>query len=392
MLTGPLKFTPEGATYRLDGELAGGTLFIGIAGLHNCCGVPKAFIKAGRARVPGRGTATVRRLKTPGAVVRVGWKHSPEGTITLERAARLAPTDGMTRIVSAEKSGRWIAVLTWMLDGARISDLINSASSSWPGFLDGRARLSQYSSRFSCVLQEAHMKRSLFTLVTGAAILVFAQTHPVVANRNGVGSARLNLVEATVDDLRKAIQTGLITIEQLTEMYLARVAAYDDAGPGVNAFLHVNANAEAAQGSSMRFAIPGSRASPLYGIPVLLKDNIDTADMPTTAGSVALDGSIPPDDAFITRKLRAAGAIIIGKATLTEFANFIALGMPTGYSSLGLFGFNPYDPRPLPGGDGRPVLQTGGSSSGSGIGVNANLADARGRHGDVWIDPQPGER
>ena len=107
---------------------------------------------------------------------------------------------------------------------------------------------------------------------------------------------------------------------------------------------------------------------------MLLKDNIDTADMPTTAGSVALDGSIPPDDAFITRKLRAAGAIIIGKATLTEFANFIAIGMPTGYSSLGLFGFNPYDPRPLPGGDGRPVLQTGGSSSGSGIAVNANLA------------------
>jgi amidase len=112
----------------------------------------------------------------------------------------------------------------------------------------------------------------------------------------------------------------------------------------------------------------------LYGIPVLLKDNIDTHDMPTTAGSVALAGSIPPDDAFITTKLRDAGAIIMGKATLTEFANFIAIGMPTGYSSLGLYGFNPYDPRPLPGGDGRPVLQTGGSSSGSAIGVNASLA------------------
>jgi amidase len=218
------------------------------------------------------------------------------------------------------------------------------------------------------------MKRSLLTLALGAGILVLAQTHPVVANRNGVGSARLNLVEATVDDLRKAIQTGLVTIEQLTDMYLARVAAYDDGGPGVNAFIHVNANAaaEAVQLDALRH--PGIARKPLYGIAVLLKDNIDTADMPTTAGSVALDGSIPPDDAFITENLRAAGAIIIGKATLTEFANFIALGMPTGYSSLGLFGFNPYDPRPLPGGDGRPVLQTGGSSSGSGIGVNANLA------------------
>lgn len=218
------------------------------------------------------------------------------------------------------------------------------------------------------------MKKSLLTLALGAAVLFVSQTQPIVANPGGVGSARLDLVEATVDDLEKAIQTGLVTIEQLTEMYLTRVAAYDDAGPGVNAFLHVNANAatQAALLDGLRH--PGIARSPLYGIPVLLKDNIDTADMPTTAGSVALNGSMPPDDAFITRKLRAAGAIIIGKATLTEFANFIALGMPTGYSSLGLFGFNPYDPRPLPGGDGRPVLQTGGSSSGSGIAVNANLA------------------
>ncbi|HMF01079.1 MAG TPA: amidase family protein [Terriglobia bacterium] len=77
----------------------------------------------------------------------------------------------------------------------------------------------------------------------------------------------------------------------------------------------------------------------LFGIPVVLKDNVNTFDMPTTAGSVALTGSIPPDDAFITRKLRAAGAIIIGKATLTEFANFLTNGMPAGYSSLGGYGF-----------------------------------------------------
>jgi amidase len=218
------------------------------------------------------------------------------------------------------------------------------------------------------------MKRSLLTLLLGAAILVVGQTRPIVANPGGVGSARLNLVEATVADLQKALQTGLVTIEQLTEMYLARIDAYDDDGPGVNAFLHVNADAAAQAAELDALRHPGIARGPLYGIPVLLKDNIDTADMPTTAGSVALDGSIPPDDAFITKKLREAGAVILGKATLTEFANFIALGMPTGYSSLGLFGFNPYDPRPLPGGDGRPVLQTGGSSSGSGIGVNANLA------------------
>jgi amidase len=218
------------------------------------------------------------------------------------------------------------------------------------------------------------MKRSLLTLLVGAAILVVGQTRPIVANPGGVGSARLNLVEATVADLHKAIQTGLVTIEQLTEMYLARIDAYDDDGPGVNAFLHVNENAADQAAALDADRHPGIPRSPLYGIPVLLKDNVDTADMPTTAGSVALAGSIPPDDAFITKKLRAAGAVILGKATLTEFANFIAIGMPAGYSSLGLYGFNPYDPRPLPGGDGRPVLTTGGSSSGSGIGVNASLA------------------
>jgi amidase len=218
------------------------------------------------------------------------------------------------------------------------------------------------------------MKRSILTLVLVTGLFTLWQAPSLVANPKGSGSARLQLVEATVDDLHKAIQTGLVTIQQLTEMYLARIEAYDDAGPAVNALLHVNADAaeQASELDALRH--PGIARSPLYGIPVLLKDNIDTAGMPTTAGSVALAGSIPPDDAFITRKLRQAGAVIIGKATLTEYANFIANGMPAGYSSLGLFGFNPYDPRPLPGGDGRPVLSPGGSSAGSGIGVNANFA------------------
>ena len=151
-------------------------------------------------------------------------------------------------------------------------------------------------------------------------------------------------------------------------------------GPAINAYQLVNDNAvrEARQLDALHCIGRGHSRMPLFGVPVLLKDNIDTADMPTAAGSVALNGSLPPDDAFITKKLRAAGAIILGKGTLTEFANFIAVGMPTGYSSLGGFGFNPYDPRvdprtEAPFNDGRPVLQTGGSSSGPGIGVNANL-------------------
>src|SRR5262249_5301370 len=115
---------------------------------------------------------------------------------------------------------------------------------------------------------------------------------------------------------------------------------------------------------------------PLAGIPMILKDNVDTRDMPTTAGSVAPAGSVPRSDAFLTKRLRAAGAIILGKATMTEFANFLTNGMPAGYSSLGGYGFNPYDPRPdprnildalgRPVNDGRPTLTPGGSSSGPG--------------------------
>src|SRR5258708_38923682 len=108
------------------------------------------------------------------------------------------------------------------------------------------------------------------------------------------------------------------------------------------------------------------------------KYNTYTAYWPTTAGSVALSGSIPPVDAFIVQKLREAGAIILGKGTLTEYANFIAIGMPTGYSSLGGFGFHPYDPRvdprPTPPvNDGRPGVPHRGSHPGPGIGVNSKL-------------------
>jgi amidase len=205
------------------------------------------------------------------------------------------------------------------------------------------------------------------------------------------------LMEATIADVQEAYRSGALTPEDLVRMYLARIAAYDQAGPHLNSFMHVNEHAIAvARALNAGLEDDGAEdedgpPKPLFGIPVILKDNIATADMRTTAGSVALGGSIPPKDAFITRKLRRAGAIIIGKGTLTEFANFIAIGMPTGYSSQLRFqlfqsggdlarvgyGFNPFDPRTDPRtrfNDGRPALATGGSSSGPGIAVNANLA------------------
>src|SRR5882762_10466725 len=213
----------------------------------------------------------------------------------------------------------------------------------------------------------------------------------------GIAHARdrdqFQLVEATIADIQHAFRSGTLTPEELVRMYLARIAAYDQAGPQLNSFMHVNEHAlYAARALSVDDLDDDGRGKPLFGVPVILKDNIDTAEMPTTAGSVALGGSRPAKDAFIARKLRRAGAIILGKATLTEFANFLSsTGMPTGYSSqlrLQLFergddltragyGFNPFDPRAdprQPFNDGRPALATGGSSSGPGIAVSANLA------------------
>jgi len=212
------------------------------------------------------------------------------------------------------------------------------------------------------------MKQSVFVLAL-VAIAIFVRPAPA-DERDG---HHLQLVEATIPELRQALQSHLITSERLVQMYLARIAAYDKVGPTLNAFLHVNA-AALDEARARDFERRSGRAhDPLFGIPILLKDNINTDDMPTTGGSVALAGSIPPSDAFITHRLRDAGAIILGKGTLTEFANFIAIGMPSGYSSLGGYGFNPYDPRPQPNSDGRPVLTPGGSSSGPGISVAANL-------------------
>jgi amidase len=217
-----------------------------------------------------------------------------------------------------------------------------------------------------------------------------------------------HLVEATVDDIQAQYRAGNLRPEDVVRMYLARISAYDRSDVGqplnrgvgqqpLNSFMHLNEQAirDARRlGDKFGEGDDDDGGEPLFGIPVILKDNIATRDMPTTAGSVALGGSEPEKDAFIARKLRRAGAIILGKGTLTEFANFIALGMPTGFSSQLRFqlfqvphadlskvgyGFNSYDPRidprtNAPFNDGRPVLATGGSSSGPGIAVGANLA------------------
>ena len=216
-------------------------------------------------------------------------------------------------------------------------------------------------------------------------IALLALSARVVADNRSV-AGRFDLVEATIPSIQAAIQDNIINAEQLVQMYLARIAAYDakTTATRLNSYIHVNADAVREAREANKGRANGYQKGPLFGIPVILKDNIDTKKMPTTAGSVAFAGSIPQSDAFVTQKLLDAGAIIIGKATMTEFANFLTNGMPAGYNSLAGYGYNPYDPRPdprtaldalgRPFNDGRPALTPGGSSSGPGIAVAANLA------------------
>jgi amidase len=185
--------------------------------------------------------------------------------------------------------------------------------------------------------------------------------------------------EATIPQIRAALAAGNITCKQLVQFYLDRMDALDIAGPKLNAVRVRNARAMLiadAKDNQTAFIPKG----PLFCIPILVKDNIDTGDMPTTAGSVALQNTFPLDDSFLVKQLKAAGAIIIAKGNLTEFANFLTNGMPTGYSSLGGYVLDPYDPRPipppLPNSDGRQALGPGGSSSGPGVAASSNLAAA----------------
>src|SRR5215469_453670 len=149
---------------------------------------------------------------------------------------------------------------------------------------------------------------------------------------------------ATVADLNAAFDAGTLTSEKLVEMCLARIRAYDHRGPALNAVIYLNPKAgETARALDAERKTKGRRSS-LHGIPVVLKDNYNTSDMPTTGGSVLLEGSIPPADAFLVKKLRDAGAIILAKVNMSEFASGGA------YSSLGGQSKNPHDPFRSPSG------------------------------------------
>lgn len=172
------------------------------------------------------------------------------------------------------------------------------------------------------------------------------------------------LNEASIDDLQAQMQRGERTARQIAELYLARIEALDKNGPAINAVIEINPDALALADESDRERKAGRIRGPLHGIPVLLKDNIDTGDqMMTTAGSLALEGHHAAKDAFIVQRLREAGAVILGKTNLSEWANFRSTNSTSGWSSRGGQTKNPV------------VLARNpcGSSSGSGAAVAANF-------------------
>jgi amidase len=180
-----------------------------------------------------------------------------------------------------------------------------------------------------------------------------------------VAAPEIELEEATVSGLQDGLREGRFTSRALVEWYLARIAALDRRGPALHAMLDLNPDALAIADSMDAERRAGRVRGPLHGIPVVIKDNIDTHDrMTTTAGSLALEGSIAPRDAFIVERLRAAGAVILGKTNLSEWANFRGNQSSSGWSGRGGQVKNPYvlDRSPC------------GSSSGTGAAVSANFA------------------
>jgi amidase len=204
------------------------------------------------------------------------------------------------------------------------------------------------------------MKRALLLLVTAASLLP-AQKKP------------FNVVEATIPEMRAALEQKRITSRELVTRFLTRIALYEDK---LHCIITVNPHVLDQADERDRERAAGKIRGPLHGIPIALKDNILTHDIVTTGGALAFDRYVPPYDATLVKNLLDAGAIIIAKTGLSELANWVAgspMPMPANYNAIRGFGYNPYDPRRDPRDatfDGRPVLTTGGSSSGVGTAAN----------------------
>jgi len=212
------------------------------------------------------------------------------------------------------------------------------------------------------------LQTSLFGGVGAAILPALAGARELTDGSTSASQVRpFELDEVTIADLQAGMSSGKFSSRAITEKYLARIEEIDRRGPAVNSVLEINPEAHAIAESLDRERQEKKARGPLHGIPVLIKDNIDTADkMQTTAGSLALLGSRPSKDSFVTRKLREAGAVILGKTNLSEWANIRSSHSSSGWSGRGGQTKNPYvlDRNPC------------GSSSGSGAAVAANLCAA----------------
>jgi amidase len=191
----------------------------------------------------------------------------------------------------------------------------------------------------------------------------------LLAAWGGTAQAEYSVVEASIADMQQAMASGRVTSRELVQQYLTRIALYDRK---LRAVITVNPNVLREAEERDRERAQGKLSGPLHGIPIALKDNIHTTDMPTTGGALAFESFVPPYEATLVKSLRDAGAVIIAKTSMTELASWVAgpaTPMPPGYNPISGFGMNPYDPRRDPRDgtlDGRPVMSPGGSSSGIG--------------------------
>src|SRR3984893_8823152 len=199
------------------------------------------------------------------------------------------------------------------------------------------------------------------SLFCSAVLALSACSHAAPTAEAGASARPLKIEEASLAQLQAAMASGALTSRALTQHYLDRIGRDDKAGPKLDAFLLVNPHAlEEADALDKERAAKGARR-PLHGIPVVVKDNMNTKDMPTTGGSLAFVGAQPQADAFIVAKLREAGAVLLGKTNLHELAR-----AGTTVSSVGGQTLNPYDLSRTP----------GGSSGGTAVAVTSNLAAA----------------
>ncbi|HWS61866.1 MAG TPA: amidase [Steroidobacteraceae bacterium] len=205
------------------------------------------------------------------------------------------------------------------------------------------------------------MERILFVFIAS----VLASGWATAENSDSAASAPSHFNEATVADLQAKMAAGTVTSEQLTKYYLHRILALDQNGPGVNSVIELNPEAIGIAEQMDDLRMRGKVLGPLHGIPVLIKDNIDTGDrMQTSAGSLALVGRPALTDSTVAAKLRAGGAVILGKTNLSEWANFRSFESISGWSGRGGQTNNPYGINRNP----------CGSSSGSGAAASANFA------------------